>query len=128
MASRRGSTNYRGRGGPRGGSSRGNTGGGGGNFSSGGRFRKTKTIAASSLLATDGTSSGEEKFEAIRLANEIDERMGFARFESGPRKVGWLINMHSVSSLWSREAATRKRRGRGEGGGKANWVTGRRPF
>lgn len=104
MASRRG-TNYRGRGGPRGGSSRGS---GGNNFSSGGRFRKTKTIAASSLLATDGTSSGEEKFEAIRLANEIDEKMGFARFESGPRKVGWLINMHSVSSLWFREAATRK--------------------
>lgn len=91
MASRRGSTNYRGRGE----SSRG--GGGGANFSSKGRFRKTKTIAASSLLATDGTSSGEEKFEAIRLANEIDEKMGFARFESGPRKVGWLINMHSVS-------------------------------
>lgn len=91
MASQRGSTNYRIRGG-RGGFSRGNF-----NSNSGGRFKKTKTIAASSLLATDGTSSGEEKFEAIRLANEIDERMGFPRFDSGPRKVGWLINMHSVS-------------------------------
>lgn len=64
---------------------------------SGGRYKKTKTIEAKSLLATDGTSSGEEKFEYIRLANEIDEKMGFPRFESGSRKVGWLINMHSVS-------------------------------
>lgn len=110
MASRRGSANYRGRGE----SAR----GGGGNFSSKGRFRKTKTIAASSLLATDGTGSGEEKFEAIRLANEIDEKMGFARFESGPRKVGWLINMHSVSY------GPEVRRGRkaGREGGRANWV------
>lgn len=105
MASRRGSTNYRGRGE----SARGGGGGSGGsNFSSKGRFRKTKTIAASSLLATDGTSSGEEKFEAIRLANEIDEKMGFVRFESGPRKVGWLINMHSVS--YGPEVRRRRRR------------------
>ena len=68
---------------------------GGGN-SGGGRFRKTKTITASSLLATDGTS-GEERFESLRLANDIDERMGFPRFEAGPKKVGWLVNMKSVS-------------------------------
>lgn len=110
MASRRGSTNYRGRSG----SSRGGGGGGGGNFSSGGRFRRTKTITASSLLATDGTNSGEEKFEAIRLANEIDEKMGFARFESGPRKVGWLINMHSVSS-YGPEVRRREGKDVGEG-------------
>jgi len=65
----------------------------GGN-SGGGRFQKT--IAANSLLATDGTS-GEARFESLRLANDIDERMGFPRFEAGPRKVGWLVNMKSVS-------------------------------
>lgn len=117
MASRRGSTNYRGRGeSARGGS------GGGGNFSSKGRFRKTKTIAASSLLATDGTGSGEEKFEAIRLANEIDEKMGFARFESGPRKVGWLINMHSVSYGPEVRRGRKAEREGGREGGRANWV------
>ncbi|CAZ83698.1 unnamed protein product [Tuber melanosporum] len=66
----------------------------GGN-SGGGRFQKTRTITANSLLATDGTS-GEEKFESLRLANDIDERMGFARFEAGPKKVGWLVNMKST--------------------------------
>lgn len=81
MASRRGSTHYK----------RAFRGGRGG-----GRFQKTRTIAAGSLLATDGTS-GEEKFESLRIANEIDERMGFARYESGPKKVGWLVNMKSVS-------------------------------
>ncbi|RPA99229.1 DUF1744-domain-containing protein [Choiromyces venosus 120613-1] len=70
-------------------------GGGGGRGRGGGRFQKTKTIAANSLLATDGTS-GEERFEFTRLANDIDERMGFPRFEAGPKKVGWLVNMKST--------------------------------
>lgn len=92
MASRPRGTNFRGRGGSRGGK--------GGEFGSGaragGRYKKTKTIDAKSLLATDGTSV-EEKFENTKLANEIDDRMGFERFESGSRKIGWLINMHAVS-------------------------------
>ncbi|PWW72129.1 DUF1744-domain-containing protein [Tuber magnatum] len=66
----------------------------GGN-SGGGRFQKTKTITANSLLATDGTS-GEARFESLRLANDIDEQMGFARFEAGPKRVGWLVNMKST--------------------------------
>ncbi|KAH0609527.1 uncharacterized protein H6S33_013013 [Morchella sextelata] len=92
MASRPRGTNFRGRGGSRGGK--------GGEFGSGvragGRYKKTKTIDAKSLLATDGTSV-EEKFENTRLANEIDDRMGFERFESGSRKIGWLINMHATT-------------------------------
>lgn len=76
------------RGGPRNG-----TGGSGARAS--GRYQKTKTYEKSSLLATDRTSN-EERFEATRLANQIDEKMGFVRYESGPKRVGWLINMHSV--------------------------------
>jgi DNA polymerase epsilon subunit 1 len=38
-----------------------------------------------------------DKLEATRLANRIDESMGFSRFESGKKKVGWLVNMHSTT-------------------------------
>ncbi|KAK6349869.1 DNA polymerase epsilon catalytic subunit [Orbilia brochopaga] len=65
---------------------------------SGGRYLKNnkKTIDKDTLLATDRTSA-EEKWEATKLAHSIDEKMGFARYESGPKKVGWLINMHSTA-------------------------------
>ncbi|BCS03390.1 DNA polymerase epsilon catalytic subunit POL2 [Aspergillus luchuensis] len=58
--------------------------------------KRTKTIEFSSLRSTEATSQ-DEKFEAIRLANSIDESLGFPRFESGEKRVGWLINMHSTS-------------------------------
>ncbi|KAF3934297.1 hypothetical protein ABW19_dt0205260 [Dactylella cylindrospora] len=65
---------------------------------SGGRYLKNnnKTLDKDTLLATDRTSA-EEKWEATRLAHSIDEKMGFARYEAGPKKVGWLINMHSTA-------------------------------
>ena len=58
--------------------------------------RKSKTIEASSLRSTEATSQ-DEKIQATRLAHSIDERMGFSRYESGRKKVGWLCNMHSTS-------------------------------
>ncbi|EON66964.1 DNA polymerase epsilon catalytic subunit A [Coniosporium apollinis CBS 100218] len=57
---------------------------------------KPRTIDASSLRSTELTSQNE-KLESTRLAHRIDESMGFARYESGKRKVGWLCNMHSTS-------------------------------
>ena len=58
--------------------------------------RRTKTIDASSLRASEATSQ-DEKLQAVRLANTIDESMGFARYDSGKKKVGWLCNMHSTT-------------------------------
>jgi DNA polymerase epsilon subunit 1 len=58
--------------------------------------RKTNTVDASSLRSTEATSQNE-KIEATRLANRIDESMGFPRYESGKKKVGWLCNMHSTT-------------------------------
>lgn len=58
--------------------------------------KRTKTVEFSSLRSTEATSQ-DEKFEAIRLANSIDDALGFPRFESGDKRVGWLINMHSTS-------------------------------
>ena len=58
--------------------------------------RRTKTIDASAIRFNEATSQ-DEKTEATRLANSIDESMGFARYDSGKKKVGWLCNMHSTS-------------------------------
>lgn len=58
--------------------------------------RKPKTVDASSLRSTEATSQNE-KLESTRLANRIDESMGFPRYDAGKKKVGWLCNMHSTT-------------------------------
>ncbi|KAM4056568.1 DNA polymerase family b, exonuclease domain-containing protein [Hirsutella rhossiliensis] len=56
--------------------------------------RSTRTFAASSRA--EGTSA-DEKWERTRLAHSIDENMGFARYESGRKKEGWLVNVQPTS-------------------------------
>jgi DNA polymerase epsilon subunit 1 len=56
--------------------------------------RKTKTFTPKN--GNEATSS-DEKREAVKLANEIDEAQGFARYESGKKRVGWLVNIKSTS-------------------------------
>lgn len=56
--------------------------------------QKTRTFAASSRV--EGTSA-DEKWERTRLAQSIDDKMGFARYESGKRKEGWLVNVQPTS-------------------------------
>lgn len=58
--------------------------------------KKTQTVASTLLRSTEATSQNE-KTEATRLANRIDESMGFPRFESGRKKVGWLCNLKSTA-------------------------------
>ena len=58
--------------------------------------RKSKTVDFSSLRSTEATSQ-DEKVQSVRLANSIDEAMGFPRFEAGKKKIGWLYNMHSTT-------------------------------
>ncbi|KAK2800573.1 DNA polymerase epsilon catalytic subunit [Onygenales sp. PD_10] len=57
--------------------------------------RRGKTVEFSSLRSSEATSQ-DEKFQAIRLGNSIDETMGFPRFDSGKPRAGWLCNMHST--------------------------------
>lgn len=57
--------------------------------------RQQKTVEFSDLRASEATSQ-DEKFQAIRQANIIDENLGFPRYESGRTRTGWLINMHST--------------------------------
>ncbi|ORY68251.1 DNA polymerase family B [Pseudomassariella vexata] len=56
--------------------------------------RRTQTFAASSRA--EGTSA-DEKAERAALAQQIDESMGFARYESGRRKEGWLVNVQPTT-------------------------------
>ena len=60
------------------------------------RTAKTKTVDFTSLRSTEGTSQNE-RIEATRLADRIDDAQRFERFEAGKRRVGWLCNMHSTA-------------------------------
>jgi DNA polymerase epsilon subunit 1 len=56
--------------------------------------RKPKTFAAKS--GSEATSA-DEKREAVKLAHSIDEAQGFPRYDSGKKRVGWLVNLHSTT-------------------------------
>lgn len=58
--------------------------------------RRPRIIEAASLRASQATSQ-DEKIQATLLAHSIDESMGFARYDSGRKKTGWLCNMHSTT-------------------------------
>jgi DNA polymerase epsilon subunit 1 len=55
---------------------------------------RPQTFAASSRA--EGTSA-DEKAERTALAHQIDEEMGFARYESGRKKEGWLVNVQPTT-------------------------------
>jgi hypothetical protein len=42
-----------------------------------------------------------ERFEQVQTYDEIDEKLGFARIQEGPKKEGWLVNMHPVECAFS---------------------------
>lgn len=54
---------------------------------------RTKTFAATSGSRPEATSA-DEKYEAVKLAHSIDEAFGFARYEAGRKKTGWLVNIN----------------------------------
>lgn len=56
---------------------------------------RLKTLGADE--AANESSSRDERTESTRIANEIDVKMGFERYEGGRKqRIGWLINMHST--------------------------------
>ena len=76
-----------------------------GNSSSRGRGRgrggsqATRTGAAS-LQDEEGTRLAE-RFEQVQVYNDIDDKLGFSRVQEGPKKEGWLVNMHPVECNFS---------------------------
>ncbi|KAI0015820.1 DNA polymerase family B [Xylariomycetidae sp. FL0641] len=58
-------------------------------------INRARTFAASTTR-TEATSA-DEKAERTLLAHQIDESMGFARYESGRKKEGWLVNIQPTN-------------------------------
>ena len=52
--------------------------------------------AGPSMQRADDAAKQDDKFEDVALYNEIDEKLGFARFLEGPPREGWMVNMHPV--------------------------------
>jgi hypothetical protein len=80
------------------GSFRGNRGGGswrGGRGRGRGRGGSKAAGEGAPKREDDGTQL-EEKFEKVRVSDELDEKLGFALVQEGLRKEGWLVNMHPV--------------------------------
>ena len=89
------------RGGSRGGSrGRGRTNGRGGNAGATGSARTDGTAPNVPKKDEDGTQLAE-RFERVALNDEVDEKLGFVRVQEGPKKEGWLVNMHPVRVLHS---------------------------
>lgn len=38
----------------------------------------------------------EQRFAEIDRRHDLEEQFGFEQYNSGPERLGWLINMHSV--------------------------------
>jgi len=74
-----------------------------GNFSfRGGRGRGRGGSSGTGPSAPQRDDEGtqlEERFEKVRVNDEVDEKLGFARIQEGSQKEAWLINMHPVSKL-----------------------------
>lgn len=70
-----------------------------GRFGNNTRFRKNPIapkLSNESKLLADATSAAR-RFDNVANVDSVDDKMGFPRFEHGPMKVGWLINMHSTT-------------------------------
>jgi hypothetical protein len=65
----------------------------------GGRGRGSKTAGDSAPQREDDGTQLAEKFEQVRLSDEIDDKLGFSRIQEGSRREGWLVNMHPVSTV-----------------------------
>lgn len=86
------------------GSFRGNFRGRSGGFRRGGAARRgasSRSGEPSRSTVTDArqdeASKAAERLEKAKLEDEIEEKMGFTRFQEGLKREGWLVNMHPVS-------------------------------
>ncbi|KAF9897284.1 DNA polymerase epsilon catalytic subunit, partial [Lobosporangium transversale] len=85
-------------------SNRGGAGRGRGGQSRGGARRVYRAPSAQSTQAQaqafvptgDEGTLMEQRFDDVALQDEIDEKLGFLKFQEGPEKLGWLINQHAT--------------------------------
>ena len=74
---------------------RGGRGGRGGSRGRGGSGVNSSAVPTLPTKDEEGTQLAE-RFEQVRINDEVDEKLGFGRIQEGPRKEGWLVNMHPV--------------------------------
>jgi len=67
-----------------------------GNFRGRGRGGAATRNGPAPVRADDATQL-EDKFENVRQRDEVDEKLGFRRISDGPKREGWMVNMHPVS-------------------------------
>ncbi|KAJ3375373.1 DNA polymerase epsilon catalytic subunit [Allomyces arbusculus] len=90
---------------PNGGKSGGKSGGGGGGQGRS-RFPSSRRAAGGNNfkgaisapeLDENGlavASAAEQQFQRVAQRDELDVKMGFSRFDAGPPRSGWMVNMH----------------------------------
>lgn len=69
-------------------------------MSRGRSMRSYKSSTKPSISGIDISYEGtavSENFLQVAKTDELDAQLGFPRYEAGPKKIGWLVNMHSVS-------------------------------
>ncbi|KAJ1920549.1 DNA polymerase epsilon catalytic subunit [Mycoemilia scoparia] len=47
--------------------------------------------------ADGGANQLDQKLEKVKERDRLDEQLGFYRYQEGPQKLGWLVNMHATS-------------------------------
>ena len=62
----------------------------------GNRGRGGATSRGPAAVKEDDGSKAEARFEQTRIEDEIDEKLGFPRYQEGPPREGWMVNMHPV--------------------------------
>ncbi|KAI8093391.1 uncharacterized protein BX664DRAFT_278331 [Halteromyces radiatus] len=46
--------------------------------------------------STDAPTNIDQRFEDIQALDDLESKFGFDRYEGGPERLGWLINMHTT--------------------------------
>ncbi|KAF4566262.1 DNA polymerase epsilon catalytic subunit [Pleurotus pulmonarius] len=59
-----------------------------------GRGGSSKGNEAVAPRREDDATQLAERFEQVRISDEVDEKLGFSKVQEGYRREGWLINMH----------------------------------
>lgn len=44
-----------------------------------------------------GASNIDQRFEDVRNLNNLETRFNFEKYQEGPERLGWLLNMHEVN-------------------------------
>lgn len=72
------------------------------------RFKNSKNRNKSYTpnTTTRHIASEDKSFEEARIQDEIQLRFGFERYDEGPERLGWLLNMNQVKKVIETQTET----------------------